>query len=59
MKSLCLIFSLFISITLVAQTIKVKEKNADFSAAQNVNALNVDIPYASQDYVDGKLKKFF
>ena len=59
MKSLCLIFSLFISITFVAQTIKVKEKNADFSAAQNVNALNVDIPYASQDYVSGKLKKFF
>jgi translation initiation factor 2B subunit (eIF-2B alpha/beta/delta family) len=59
MKSLCLIFSLFISITFLAQSIKVKEKNADFSAAQNVNALNVDIPYASQDYVDGKLKKFF
>ena len=59
MKTLCLIISLFISITLVAQTIKVKEKNADFSVAQNVNALNVDIPYAPQDYVDGKLKKFF
>ena len=59
MKTLCLILSLFISITLVAQTIKVKEKNADFSVAQNVNTLNVDIPYAPQDYVDGKLKKFF
>ena len=47
------------SVSVSAQTIKVKENKADFSVAQNVNALLVDIPYAPYDYVDGKLKKFF
>lgn len=47
------------SVSVSAQTIKVKENKADFSVAQNVNALLVDIPYAPYDYVDGELKNFF
>tara|TARA_B100000902_G_scaffold397200_1_gene460272 strand:+ start:1201 stop:1797 length:597 start_codon:yes stop_codon:yes gene_type:complete len=37
----------------------VKESNSDFSAAQNVNALIVEIPYVSQDFVEGRVKKLF
>jgi molecular chaperone DnaK (HSP70) len=43
----------------MAQSIKVKESNSDFSVAQNVNSLVVEIPYVSQDFVEGKIKKLF
>lgn len=59
MKTLFILLFLMFSVSVSAQTIKVKENKADFSVAQNVNALLVDIPYAPYDYVDGKLKKFF
>ena len=59
MKSLYLILFLFLSIGCMAQSIKVKESNSDFSAAQNVNALVVEIPYVSQDFIEGKIKKLF
>ncbi len=59
MKSLYLLLFLFFSIDSMAQSIKVKESNSDFSIAQNVNALVVEIPYVSQDFVEGKIKKLF
>ncbi len=59
MKSLCIILFLFMGPVLMAQSIKVKEQNADFSVAQNVNALVVEIPYVSQDFIDSKVKKLF
>lgn len=59
MKSLYLVLFLFFSIDSMAQSIKVKESNSDFSVAQNVNSLVVEIPYVSQDFVEGKIKKLF
>ena len=59
MKSLCIILFLFMAPVVIAQSIKVKEQNADFSVAQNVNALVVEIPYVSQDFIDSKVKKLF
>ena len=59
MKSIYLILCLFLSIGCMAQSIQVKETNSDFSAAQNVNALVVEIPYVSQDFIEGKIKKLF
>ena len=59
MKSIYLILCLFLSIDCMAQSIKVKESNYDFSTAQNVNALVVEIPYVSQDFIEGKIKKLF
>ena len=59
MKSLYLLLFLFFSIDSMAQSIKVKESNSDFSIAQNVNALVVEIPYVSQDFMEGKIKKLF
>ena len=59
MKTLYLILFLFFSINSLAQSIKVKESNSDFSTAQNVNALVVEIPYVSQDFIEGKIKKLF
>ena len=59
MKPLYLILFLFCSIDSMSQSIKVKESKSDFSVAQNVNALVVEIPYVSQDFVEGKIKKLF
>lgn len=59
MKPLYLILFLFCSIDSMSQSIKVKESKSDFSLAQNVNALVVEIPYVSQDFVEGKIKKLF
>jgi len=59
MKSLYPILFLFLSVNCLAQSVKVKESNSDFSVAQNVNALVVEIPYVSQDFVEGKIKKLF
>ena len=59
MKPLYLILFLFCSIDSMSQSIKVKESKSDFSVAQNVNALVVEIPYVSQDFVEVKIKKLF
>ena len=59
MKSVCTILFLFLSVNCLTQPVKVKESNSDFSVAQNVNALVVEIPYVSQDFVEGKIKKLF
>ena len=59
MKSLYPVLFLFLSVNCLAQSIKVKESNSDFSVAQNVNSLGVEIPYDSQDLVEGKIKKLF
>lgn len=59
MKALYPILFLFLSVNCLAQSVKVKESNSDFSVAQNVNALVVEIPYVSQDFVEGKIKKLF
>ena len=59
MKSLYPILFLFLSVNCLAQSVKVKESNSDFSVAQNVNALVVEIPFVSQDFVEGKIKKLF
>tara|TARA_B100001059_G_scaffold234514_1_gene277312 strand:- start:2096 stop:2758 length:663 start_codon:yes stop_codon:yes gene_type:complete len=59
MKSLYPVLFLFLSVNCLAQSIEVKESNSDFSVAPNVNALVVEIPYVSQDFVEGKIKKLF
>ena len=59
MKLYYLVLLLLISANCIAQELRVKESNSDFSTAQNVNALVVEIPYVSQDFVEGKVKKLF
>ncbi len=59
MKPIYLIVFLLFSVNCIAQELRVKESNSDFSAAQNVNALIVEIPYVSQDFVEGRVKKLF
>ena len=57
MKKLCLISFILISISAFSQNILVQEQNFDFSVSSNVNSLSVEIPYADEPYVNGRLKK--
>lgn len=59
MKTLYTLLFLLMGPAVMAQAIKVQEQNADFSDAQNVNALVLDIPYVSQDFIESKIKKLF
>ena len=36
---------------------RAQEKNYNFSEASNVNSIVVEIPYANNDFVNGRLKK--
>ena len=58
MKKLCLISLILISISAFSQNIRVQEQNFDFSVSSNVNSLSIEIPYADEAYVNGRLKKF-
>lgn len=40
-----------------SQNMKIQEENFNFSSVSNVNSLSVEIPYAEQDFVEGRLKK--
>ena len=57
MKKLCLISFILISISAFSQNVRVQEQNFDFSAFSNVNSLSIEIPYADESYVNGRLKK--
>tara|TARA_B100001287_G_C22686052_1_gene533705 strand:+ start:6753 stop:7415 length:663 start_codon:yes stop_codon:yes gene_type:complete len=59
MNSRYLFLILLFPLNCLSQSLKVKESNSNFSGAQNVNSLIVEIPYVSQDFVDGKIKKLF
>ena len=59
MKTLYTLLFLLMGPAVMAQAIKVQEQNADFSDAQNVNVLVLDIPYVSQDFIESKIKKLF
>jgi len=57
MKNLCFILFIFISFSTLSQNIRVQEQSFDFSVSSNVNSLSVEIPYADEGYVNGRLKK--
>jgi len=57
MKNLFFVAIILISIPAFSQNIRVQEQNFDFSVSSNVNSLSVEIPYADEPYVNGRLKK--
>ena len=57
MKILCLISLLILSFFSSSQNIKIQEENFTFSTSSNVNTLTVEISYATEAFIDARLKK--